>query len=164
VYFIFDIVSFVFRQIAAILMARSSPNRKIDNICPIWKEKPSRIPFRFKKKKSFESHAQSSRKLLVDTWQGGGEYFHETFVRHHRNITKYIVFIVFLWFMINTINICVVLSTRSFREDFAWLSNDFFFILNLNGIREGFSFQMGQMLSIFRFGLFYNEVLLDTVI
>jgi hypothetical protein len=44
------------------------------------------------------SLAQSSRKLLVDTWQGGGgEYFHERFVRHHINITKYIVFIVFLW-------------------------------------------------------------------
>jgi hypothetical protein len=29
----------------------------------------------------------------------GGEYFHETFVRHHSNLTKYIEFIVFLWFM-----------------------------------------------------------------
>jgi hypothetical protein len=29
----------------------------------------------------------------------GGSYFHETFVRHHSNLTKYIVFIVFLWFM-----------------------------------------------------------------
>ena len=54
------------------------------------------------------------------------------------------------------------------REVFAKIARDFqmicFFILNLNGIREGFSFQMGQILSIFRLGLFYNEVLLDTVI
>jgi hypothetical protein len=33
-----------------------------------------------------------------------------------------------------------------------------------NGLREGFSFQIGVMLSIFRLGLFYNEVLSDTVI
>jgi hypothetical protein len=26
----------------------------------------------------------------------GGEYFHETFVRHHSNLTKYIAFILFL--------------------------------------------------------------------
>ena len=45
-----------------------------------------------------------------------------------------------------------------------WLSNDLFFILNLNGTREDFSFQMGQILSISGLGLFYNEVLLDTVI
>ena len=55
-------------------------------------------------------------------------------------------------------------STRSFRK----IARDFqmicFFILNLNGIREDFSFQMGQILSIFGLGLFYNEVLLDTVI
>ena len=53
------------------------------------------------------------------------------------------------------------------REVFAKIARDFqmfVFILNLNGIQEGFSFQMGQMLSIFRLGLFYNEVLLDTVI
>jgi hypothetical protein len=55
-------------------------------------------------------------------------------------------------------------STRSFREDCAGLSNDFFFIFNLNGLRESFSFQLELMFSIFRLGLFYNEVLLDTVI
>ena len=34
----------------------------------------------------------------------------------------------------------------------------------LNGLREGFSFQIQITFSIFRLGLFYNEVLLDTVI
>jgi hypothetical protein len=54
------------------------------------------------------------------------------------------------------------------REVFAKIARDFqiirFFILNLNGIRERFSFQMGLMLSILQLGLFYNELLLDTVI
>jgi hypothetical protein len=31
---------------------------------------------------------------------GRGKYFHETFVRHHSNPTKYILFTVFLWLMI----------------------------------------------------------------
>ena len=99
VYFIFDIVSldissncrhfnssqllrlinatfsfpYVFRlQYPRASTLYNSSNPKIGNICPIRKEKSSRIPFRFKIiNKSFESHAQSSRKLLVDTWQGG---------------------------------------------------------------------------------------------
>jgi hypothetical protein len=45
------------------------------------------------------------------TWQGGCEYFHETFVRHHSNLTKHTIFIVFLGLMIKTINICVFLSS-----------------------------------------------------
>jgi hypothetical protein len=61
VYFIFDIVASIFRE--------------------IWR------------------HFNGSRKLLVDTWQGG-EYFHETFVRHHSNLTKYTIFIECLWLMI----------------------------------------------------------------
>jgi hypothetical protein len=54
------------------------------------------------------------------------------------------------------------------RKVFAKIARDFqmilFFILNINGIREVFSFQVQLMLSIFRLGLFYNEVLLDAVI
>jgi hypothetical protein len=127
VYFIFDIVSFdissncrhfngsplvcpinatssfsyVFRlQYPRVLHCRIVPIEKSTTLLPFWKENPSRKPFIFKiQNKSFESHAQSSRKLIVDTWQGG-EYFHETFVRHHSNLTKYIVFIVFLGIMI----------------------------------------------------------------
>jgi hypothetical protein len=37
---------------------------------------------------------------VLKQWQGGGgEYYPETFPRHHSNPTKYIIFIVFLWFM-----------------------------------------------------------------
>ena len=53
------------------------------------------------------------------------------------------------------------------REVFAKIARDFqmiWVLLNVNGLREGIPFQMGVMLSIFRLGLFYNEVLLDTVI
>ena len=54
------------------------------------------------------------------------------------------------------------------REVFAKIARDFqmfvFYFEPKWYIREGFSFQMGQILSIFRLGLFYNEVLLDTVI
>jgi hypothetical protein len=118
VYFIFDIVSFdissncrhfncspllcpinatssssyVFRlQYPRVLHCRIVPIEKMKTLVGFWWQNPPGNHLG----KAFESHAQSSRKLLVDTWQGG-EYLHETFVRHHSDL-KYIVF---LWIMI----------------------------------------------------------------
>ena len=62
--------SYVFRlQYPRVLHCRIVPIEKLKTLYScIWKEKPSRKPFRFKiKTNPFESHAQSSRKLLVDT-------------------------------------------------------------------------------------------------
>jgi hypothetical protein len=81
------IISYVFRlQYPRVFHCRIVPIEKLTTLVALGRKKTSRIPFRFKiKNKSFESHAQSSRKLFV-------EYFHETFVRrHHSNLTKYIV-------------------------------------------------------------------------
>ena len=55
------------------------------------------------------------------------------------------------------------------REVFAKIARDFqinalYFILNLNGYLEGFAIKTKLKFSFFRLGLFYNEVLLDTVV
>jgi hypothetical protein len=54
--------------------------------------------------------ARSVRKPQVNLRRGC--IFHETFVRHHSDQTKYIIFIVFLWLMIKTKNICVFVSSN----------------------------------------------------
>ena len=122
VYFIFDIVSldissncrhfngsqllrlinatssfpYVFRlQYPRASTLYNSSNPKIGNICPIRKEKSSRIPFRFK---IINKHLKVTRNLRENfswTHDRGGEYFHE-YVRLHRNITKYICIYCFL--------------------------------------------------------------------
>ena len=67
-----------------------------------WKKSPITLVL----SKSKRSNLKVTRKF-AKTPRGlhdrGVEYFHETFVRHHSNLTKYIIYIVFLWFMIKTI-------------------------------------------------------------
>jgi hypothetical protein len=98
--------SYVFRlQYPRVLQCRIVPIQNLKILVALERKKPS-ITLVLS-----ESQRLSNLKVLVG-YMTGGEYFHEMFVRHDSNLTKYIIYIViFLWFMIKTINICVFLSS-----------------------------------------------------
>jgi hypothetical protein len=106
----------IFRQIAAILMARSPllcpinatssfsyvfrlhyprvlhcrivPIQKLKTLFVLGRKKPPIIVVLSEFKRSNLKSRASSRKHLVGYITGRGEYFHETFVRHHSNLTN----------------------------------------------------------------------------
>ena len=122
VYFIFDIVSFdissncrhfngspllcpinatssfpyVFRlQYPRVLHCRIVPIKKLTILFVFGRKNP---PVNHLGSKYKTNHLKVTRNLRENfswTHDRGGGYFHETFVRHHSNLTKYIVFIVF---------------------------------------------------------------------
>jgi hypothetical protein len=105
--------SYVFRlQYPEVIHCRIVPIEKLKTLVVFGRRKPPNtvVLSEFKR-----SNLKVTRKVRENsswaTWQGG-EYFHETFVRHHINLTKYTIFIECLWLMIKTINICVFNSNH----------------------------------------------------
>ena len=86
--------SYVFRlQYPEVIHCRIVPIEKLKRLLVFERRKPPNtvVLSEFKR-----SNLKITRKF-VKTPRGlhdrGGEYFHETFVRHHRNLTKYTIFI-----------------------------------------------------------------------
>jgi hypothetical protein len=86
--------SYVFRlQYPEVIHCRIVPIEKLKTLLVFERRKPPNtvVLSEFKR-----SNLKVTRKF-VKTPRGlhdrGGEYFHETFVRHHRNLTKYTIFI-----------------------------------------------------------------------
>jgi hypothetical protein len=86
--------SYVFRlQYPEVIHCRIVPIEKLKTLAVLESRKPPNtvVLSEFKR-----SNLKVTRKF-VKTPRGlhdrGGGYFHETFVRHHRNLTKYTIFI-----------------------------------------------------------------------
>ena len=87
--------SYVFRlQYPEVIHCRIVPIEKLKTLVVFERRKPPNtvVLSEFKR-----SNLKVTRKFVKTPGglhdRGEGEYFHETFVRHHRNLTKYTIFI-----------------------------------------------------------------------
>jgi hypothetical protein len=103
--------------------------------------------FRIRKTNNLKVTRNLRENSLWTTWRvgGRGEYFHETFVRHHSNPSKYVIFIVFLWFLRIFIINHEKFSRRLLRVTFKL----FVFILILNVLWEVFPFKCNECFQFF---------------
>jgi hypothetical protein len=104
--------SYVFRlHYPRALHCRIVPIQKLKTLVALERIKPPITVVLSEFKRSNLKVTRKFTKTPRGLHDRGGEYFHETFVRHHSNLIKYIIFILFLGFMIKTINIWVFLSS-----------------------------------------------------
>ena len=89
--------SYVFRlQRPRILHCRIVPIQKLKTLIALERIKAPITLVLSKSRRSNLKVTHKFAKTLRGLHDRGGEYFHETFNRHHSNLTKYIIYIVFL--------------------------------------------------------------------